>query len=287
MAPATGTASVFVNGHRCAAPPSPRRRRRVQTLLAGLCVVMMPVISGCTSSARAPVLSRDSGQPQRATVSPSTATSEQTERAVYRVQKGDTLYSIAWRFGLDYRRLAQWNRISEPYTIYPGQKLRLRAETRSRRSRAAGSRRATGDAARTATNPPADSSHSATTSVIDWQWPTRGKLVQLDTPIAKKGVDISGRRGQSITAAANGRVVYSGSGLLGYGKLIIIKHSDVYLSAYAHNDEIYVKEGDRVSVGQKIATMGLGNHGKPVLHFEIRKDGKPISPLSRLPKLRS
>jgi lipoprotein NlpD len=97
-------------------------------------------------------------------------------------------------------------------------------------------------------------------------------------------VDISGRQGQPIVAAAPGVVVYSGSGLLGYGRLIIIKHNDTYLSAYAYNERLLVQEGDRVAAAQEIATMGLGNDGHPVLHFQIRKDGKPVNPLDYLPK---
>lgn len=98
---------------------------------------------------------------------------------------------------------------------------------------------------------------------------------------------MAGSAGQAINAAATGDVVYSGSGLLGYGKLIIIKHSETYLSAYAHNNDILVKEGDRVKVGHKIATMGLGNDGRPILHFEIRMNGKPVNPLKHLPNKRS
>ena len=116
-----------------------------------------------------------------------------------------------------------------------------------------------------------------------WQWPTLGKIVKLDSPIAKKGMNIEGKAGQPIKAAESGEVVYSGSGLLGYGKLIIIKHNEVFLSAYAHNNDILVKEGESVSTGQKIATMGRGNYSKPILHFEIRIDGKPVDPLKHLP----
>jgi lipoprotein NlpD len=118
---------------------------------------------------------------------------------------------------------------------------------------------------------------------IKWRWPAYGNLIRSNTPIAQKGLDISGDEGQDIMAAADGVVVYSGSGLLGYGKLIIIKHDDTYLSAYAHNQMIHVKEGDNVSAGQKIGTMGRGNRGEPLLHFEIRKDGKTVDPIRYLP----
>jgi len=136
---------------------------------------------------------------------------------------------------------------------------------------------------------PAARQNPTSSSLLDikWRWPTRGTLVKLNSPTLQKGVNITGRTGQAILAAAGGDVVYSGSGLLGYGKLIIIKHNDVYLSAYAHNEEILVQEGTRVSSGQKIATMGKDSDQRPLLHFEIRKEGKPVDPLKHLPEQQS
>jgi lipoprotein NlpD len=107
--------------------------------------------------------------------------------------------------------------------------------------------------------------------------------MRSDSPTSRKGVDIVGEKGQPVKAAAAGAVVYSGSGLLGYGRLIIVKHSDTFLSAYAYNEQLLVAEGDQVSAGQQIATMGTDNDGRSVLHFEIRKDGKPVNPLDHLP----
>lgn len=104
-----------------------------------------------------------------------------------------------------------------------------------------------------------------------------------DAP-GRKGIDIAGRVGQFINAAASGRVVYSGGGLVGYGKIIIIKHSKTYLSAYAFNEKLFVKEGQEVRAGQLIAAMGRNGNGRPMLHFEIRRDGKPVDPLRYLPK---
>lgn len=252
---------------------------RSSACVAGLLTTIV-FLGGCFSSAQAPVVSRDSGELGRASVS----SSAQTRAGHYTVRKGDTLYSIAWQYGVDYRRLARWNGISEPYVIYPGQDIHLRPQGGRKQQQSARGVRMNKQG-RSYSRP--QEKAATAENAIKWQWPTPGKLVKLNTPIAKKGVNIAGRQGQSIKAAADGRVVYSGSGLLGYGKLIIIKHSDVYLSAYAHNDQIYVNEGDRVAVGQKIATMGLGNNGEPVLHFEIRKDGKPVSPLYHLPQTRS
>ena len=120
--------------------------------------------------------------------------------------------------------------------------------------------------------------------VIDWQWPTSGRVIKSDSPTARKGLEIAGSQGQAVKAAAAGSVVYSGSGLLGYGRLIILKHSDTFLSAYAYNERLLVAEGDQVATGQQIATMGLDNSGQPVLHFEIRKDGRPVNPMEHLPR---
>lgn len=275
----------------------PRSSLWLCPLQTDLLLILLPVVifipaflTGCSGAAQAPVVSRSSGEEARPGVS-SSQVQQQSRGGYHRVEKGDTLYSIAWKYGLDYRRVAEWNGISKPYVIYPGQQLRLRADTKSRRQPATSPATDTSPTRQTqksTDSPPASKSRSPFGSeTVKWQWPTKGQLVRLDTPIARKGISITGRQGQSVNAAAGGRVVYSGSGLLGYGKLIIIKHSDIYLSAYAHNDTINVKEGDHVTVGQKIATMGLGNNGKPVLHFEIRKDGKPVSPLSHLPANRS
>jgi lipoprotein NlpD len=116
-----------------------------------------------------------------------------------------------------------------------------------------------------------------------WRWPTRGEVVGRFGAAGGKGIDISGRAGQEIVASAPGRVVYSGSGLRGYGKLIIIKHNNRYLSAYAHNQKLHVKEGDTVQSGQRIADMGQSDAKRIMLHFEIRRDGKPVDPLKHLP----
>jgi lipoprotein NlpD len=216
------------------------------------------------------------------------------------VSRGDTLYAIAWRYGLDYRDVASWNGIAEPYLIRPDDRLRLsppprplqplppRADSAPAAAMRDTSRASSGaDTMRTTAAPPGKTivAHEPiTTDAISWQWPADGQLLRLNTPTAEKGIRIGGRVGQVIKAAAPGKVVYSGSGLIGYGKLIIIKHNDTYLSAYAHNSELLVKEGDSVTGGQTIATMGAGNDGRALLHFEIRRNGKPIDPLTRLPK---
>ncbi|MEW6764582.1 MAG: peptidoglycan DD-metalloendopeptidase family protein [Pseudomonadota bacterium] len=193
---------------------------------------------------------------------------------VHVVQRGETLYSIATSHGLDWKVVARVNRLSPPYTLHVGQRLRL-AGTASR-DRGASSARDTRDDA------PPDQPPTA----IDWSWPTEGRVVTSFKPghATRKGIDIAGRLGQPVHAAASGEVAYSGSGLPGYGKLIILKHDARYLSAYAYNHELLVSEGQRVQSGQMIARMGQAEVGKPLLHFEIRLDGDPIDPLRHLPR---
>ena len=126
----------------------------------------------------------------------------------------------------------------------------------------------------------------ATTGKLVWRWPVSGKIVsrfKAGDPL-RKGIKIKGNSGKAILAAESGKVVYSGSGLIGYGRLIIVKHNDNYLSAYGHNRKILVKEGDRVTKGKKIAEMGTANNGIAMLHFEIRRDGRPVDPLRLLPR---
>jgi lipoprotein NlpD len=257
---------------------------------AVLLVSLSVIVGGCATSVEAPVVSHDSRAVHRAGVitpnRPTPSPARQPRSGYHTVQQGDTLYSIAWRYGLDYRDLAGWNNIPGSFTIYPGQVLRLEPPSQLRQAH----RQAHKVVKQESNQAKAQSSRTdsaADQAPIKWQWPTSGRLLASDAPTSKKGVDIAGKTGQPIKAAASGDVVYSGSGLLGYGKLIIIKHNATFLSAYAHNDEIYVKEGDKVVGGQKIATMGIGNSGQPVLHFEIREKGKSIDPLTRLPKRHS
>ena len=238
------------------------------------------------------------------------------------VQRGDTLYGIAFRHGADWKDMARWNGIKPPYTIFPGQKLRLAANgsnqrpTSPRTSSPAASRtppasrsgvtapptRTGGSAppaqpstrpappvasapkpAVTATSP---SPPAAPTGPIRWQWPADGQIVArfaAGDP-TRQGIDIAGSAGQAVRAAADGEVVYSGAGLVGYGELIIIKHDDTWLSAYGHNRKRLVAEGERVRGGQQIAEMGRSGASRDMLHFEIRRSGKPVDPLAQLPR---
>lgn len=207
---------------------------------------------------------------------------------IYKVKKGDTLYSISWRYGFDYKTLAAVNNIRPPYKINIGQKLRFKsnnittakARKKRRTSSSAAKKKAKSTANKTTT------STSWSNQRLVWRWPTKGKVISTYSKSAagRKGVDISGKSGQSIVAAAAGKVVYSGDGLPRYGNLLIIKHNDVYLSAYAHNKRLLVKEGQTVKAGQKVATLGKTGTQRDQLHFEIRRNGKPVDPMRFLPK---
>jgi lipoprotein NlpD len=194
----------------------------------------------------------------------------------YTVKRGDTLYTIAWRHKMDWQDLARWNGIRRDYVIHPGQVLKLypsRASSASTRPAPASPARQTVPA-RAPIAPP-----------VQWQWPVSGGSATLTSrPNGGQGLTVSGHLGEDIRAAAAGRVVYTGSGLLGYGQLVILKHNETYLSAYGHTQSVAVREGDPVVSGQRIATMGAGPNGVAMLYFEIRINGTPGNPLSFLPK---
>jgi len=208
------------------------------------------------------------------------------------VAKGETLFSIAWRYGLEYRGLARANGIDSTYTIHPGQVIRLTdsaADVVSPAPSAAPVNKGSNAISKSSpsvasvTRPPVKSMGEGE---VRWQWPASGKIMQKFSGAANanKGIDIAGNLGDPVLAASSGRVVYAGSGLLGYGLLIIVKHNDRYLSAYAHNHELLVKEGDNVKAGDKIATLGSSGTDRVKLHFEIRRDGKPVDPEAYLPR---
>ncbi len=249
------------------------------------------------------------------------------------VAKGDTVYSIAWRHGVDYRALARANAIRDPYTIYPGQRVFI-PEPGS--TAAASGPDASGDAPppaadpqpkrepeppppKSVSKPPPETAGAAretppkapaqrpqpapeqpvsrrpvrqvdtqlaaaTVAGVRWTWPVKGKTVGGFAHGGGKGIDIAGTFEQPIRAAARGQVVYAGSGLIGYGKLVIVKHNNRLLSAYAHNERLHVKEGQAVKGGQHIADMGRSSKRRAMLHFEIRRDGKAVDPLRFLPR---
>ncbi|CBL46448.1 Hypothetical protein HDN1F_28650 [gamma proteobacterium HdN1] len=220
--------------------------------------------------------------------------------AFYTVGKGDTLYSIAAHYGLSHKELARLNGISDPRKIHVGQKIRVRKSTgpnnNSRiftknnvKSSVGGKQQANQKGNK---NAPEYSKRvqgkvaNGNTGAVAWVWPTRGTIVERfsEHGNVNKGIDLGGRLGEPVFAAASGVVAYSGSGIVGYGNLIIIKHNDVYLSAYAHNSRLLVAEGNNVKAGQKIAEIGSTGAQGNRLHFEIRRYGRPVDPLGYLPK---
>jgi lipoprotein NlpD len=219
-----------------------------------------------------------------------------SEQNVYVVRPQDTVYSIAWRYGLDYRELARWNKIGPDFRIAVGQTLTLGPQTaaasrKTNRPASASSPASPGPPAlpgppASGAAPPALPGAGArpmpATSALPWAWPT--DRISSPLPVSGGGILLSGRLGQDIRAACAGRVVYNGTGIRGYGNLIIIKHGENLLSAYAHTREPLVQEGQEVTLGQVIARMGEGAPQKPVLYFEVRRNGKPVDPLSVLPK---
>jgi lipoprotein NlpD len=250
-----------------------------------LIIFFITFICSCTSTSIAPVDSRRTGD----VYNPAPVTSYDAEpvtKGFHEVSQGDTLYSISWRYGLDYRDVANWNKISGSYIIYPGQRIRLipnAINSSVSKINPIPKKVIPVPNQSTSISLPSRVKPVLAQQKIQWKWPTNGKIIKSNSPIAQKGLDISGTYGQEVQTAAEGVVVYSGSGLLGYGKLIIIKHNDTFLSAYAHNQIMHVKEGDKVMTNQKIGTMGKGTKDQPLLHFEIRKEGKPVDPLQYLP----
>lgn len=219
----------------------------------------------------------------------------------HRIQKhvvspGETLYSIALKYDLDYKKISQVNKLSRNHQIHPGQVLNLdvssykapnptppKAQSTWKKPPA----KVAGQPKNQTFSVPSEEIQVSSVGSVKWQWPIKGKVLEQFNANAglNKGIDIRGKLGEPVNAAADGEVVYSGSGLRGYGKLLIVKHNEKYLSAYAHNRVLHVAEGDRVKAGQKIAEVGFSGTNSAKLHFEIRFDGKPVDPLKFLPKL--
>ena len=237
------------------------------------------------------------------------ARTDKPSSGVHIVSKGETLYSIAWRYNLDFRKLAVANNIGSDFRILPGQKLRLTTFRSTAKTQPSAVTTSNTDKKVTPvkviakkersvvevkTSPKvAVAKQKSVRKVVSssvqkdsWLWPVRGKILRKFSTGSHphKGLDISGYLGQSINAAGSGTVVYAGSGLVGYGKLLIIKHSDRYLSAYGHNRKLLVVEGETVKQGQQVAEMGDTGTNSVKLHFELRRDGKPVNPLAYLPK---
>ncbi|WP_338506766.1 peptidoglycan DD-metalloendopeptidase family protein [Pseudomonas poae] len=262
-----------------------------QRLVLGL--VLSSLLAACSStpSGGARVVDRTKAVPQKPTVT----------TGQYVVRKGDTMFSIAFRYGWDYKALAARNNIPVPYTIHPGQTIRFdgrsgsapvsvvtsSGSSASSSSRTTVTTRPAGTAVPTVANRPAPAPlPPAGPAPKGWGWPSNGVLIGKfsSNGSLNKGIDIAGDLGQPVLAASDGTVVYAGSGLRGYGELVIIKHSDTYVSAYGHNRRLLVREGQQVKVGQTIAEMGSTGTDRVKLHFEIRRQGKPVDPLQFLPR---
>lgn len=214
---------------------------------------------------------------------PSTRIEKSRRTDIITVGAGDTLYKLAKRYQMSATDLAEINGLSKPYTIHPGDKLRLKRQYRTATS--VGTSAPSKSPSKSKSTRPVILSDEDTNREVKWRWPVKGKLIKRFNKrrTDSKGIDIANRAGTAVNAAAPGKVVYSGDGLTHYGNLIIIKHSQSYLSAYAHNRKLLVKEGQIVKVGQIIAELGSTGTEKPKLHFEIRKRGKPVDPLRYLP----
>jgi lipoprotein NlpD len=220
------------------------------------------------------------------------------------VQSGETLYRIAWRYGRGWKELAETNNIDPPYIIIPGQKINLEKSPAYRKTahkkpiNKQVTQRNVTESKESVSERNNVTEHKKYKNFknIKWKRPHLGPIIAkynsrssgsmdgLAQGVPNKGIDISGQIGDSIFAAADGEVVYAGNGLLGYGNLVIINHNEHYLSAYAHNRNILVKEGQIIKIGQKIAEMGSSESQQTKLHFEIRRDGQPVDPLQYLPK---
>lgn len=246
----------------------PCARQRFSPILWSLCFF----ISACSSQTQyAPVLD---GWKQPI-----------SKQGYHRVSPGETLYSIAWQYGLDYRDLVTINHLVSPYVLHSGEALALSAPSTPENGSALTRKRLKTQKINLPSKryiPIKANPHSAFHSPVagSWQWPARGTLVKdyQTGAMGNKGLDIGGVLGAPIKAAAPGTIVYSGNGIRGYGNLLIIKHDEHYLSAYGHNQHILVHEGQGVKQGETIATMGRNEKGLPLLHFEIRRMGKPVNP---------
>lgn len=269
-----------------------------KTLLHFSAALMCVFLVGCAQKGRiAPVESRsvtvDPELEQRSASGMRLMNAGPVPDGFYRVKRGDTLASIALEHGLDWREMAQWNQITDPNLIDVGQLLRIR-DPKLRLPSQKSAQTAQAQAAQPTTPPsaakPADpapgqvpAASQPSPMAAGWRWPSNGQVVSQFSEGGRKGIAIAGAPGEAVFAAETGKVVYAGNGLRGYGNLVIVKHDNDLLSAYAHNRSILVKEGQLVKRGQQIAELGMTDADKPMLHFEIRKAGKPVDPLGYLP----
>ncbi|MEN9880196.1 MAG: hypothetical protein RIQ55_842 [Pseudomonadota bacterium] len=250
--------------------------------------LLLAALAGCTSLHRAPV---DDGSKTASPYPPLPKDCTQT----WTVKKGDTLIGIALDAGADYREIAAMNQLSNPNIIQLDRTLCVRRSAQKNKkappsnNMVAKTDQLPKDNNKVAAVKPGEdmpSTSSATAAAmadgVKFAWPAKGKVVAGFNDASNKGINIAGKMGEPVDAAADGKVVYAGSGLRGYGNLVIVKHDGNYLTAYAHNSKILVKEGDVVKRGQRIADMGDSDADMVMLHFEVRRQGKPVDPLKFL-----
>ena len=265
-----------------------------------LVILMAFAVAACSSKfSPAPVVTLDTNITKKNNLTEITGTT-------YTVQRGDTLFAIAFYSGNDYRDLARYNGIRAPYNIFVGQKLRLtqlNANNNHKENKGVTPNQGTQKETKVDANKNAAyggakqknhrkiSKNKSKTSTkpyksIIWKWPATGKSTSavVGSDGSNRGLDIKGELSSPIYAAADGKVVYAGNALKGYGNLIIVKHNDNLISAYAHNETMLVGEQAYVRQGDKIATMGRADNGEVMLHFEIRRQGKSLDPLTFLPR---
>lgn len=279
---------------------SPTRQAPIEdrTPLARPAATSAPAASSTSS---APVVNN---APTTVTVTPQT-----DKPGFHTVKPGETLYSIALAYGQDFRQVAAWNQLADADVIKVGQVLRVSAPDNMPatpaavqtapvkapaiiESRPLGTSTGPASPASTASsNAPAPivtptpaKPSELTLPAIDWAWPVNGTVIERFDEVRNKGIDIAGKQGDAVLASADGKVVYVGNGLRGYGNLVIVKHNDDFISAYAHNNKLLVQLNEAVKRGQKIAEMGSTDADRPKLHFEIRREGKPDDPLKYLPE---
>ena len=271
-------------------------------------LVVLSTLAACSSKPSRPVAVEDRTWQRGSSPRPGAMPAVDLKPGEYQVKPGDTLIKIALEHGQNWRDLVRWNQLDNPNVIEVGQVLRVAPEAGGRPAAVAGAGAtptpvpsstpplrpidpaatapvptATAPAPAASTAPAGSEPKDAATDDLGWAWPASGPLLQGFDESKSKGLDIGGKAGDPVLAAADGRVVYAGSALRGYGQLIILKHNNTFLSAYAHNQALLVKEDQTVKKGQKIAEMGQSDAPRVQLHFEIRRDGRPIDPAKLLP----
>ena len=294
--------------------------RRVVLRPALPCLLSMALMAGCATVSlnEAPIVDRSRTPPPAPAPVAAPPVARQAPDGVYVVQRGDTLYSIALAFQQDFRDVARWNNLDDPTRLQVGQSLRVAPPPGEAASGVAVAAPVTGTRgpegrpldgtsiaaapSSSGASPRAPEAAPATPAVgaaaptlvppdvtpasspFGWAWPAGGAVIESFDASRTKGIGIAGKEGDPVNAAADGTVVYSGATLRGYGNLVIVKHDDEFISAYAHNRQILVKQGQAVKRGQRIAELGKTDTDKPKLHFEIRRGGKPVDPQLYLPR---